>query len=57
MLGFLAIAMYHGLMKIKHYDETKKITHNSQILGAKENLKLSIVGHSCRKASATKPSI
>ena len=35
-----------SLIKLTHYDETKKRAHDSQIVGAKENLKLSHGGSS-----------
>ena len=40
-------------MKLKHYDETKKRAHDSQIVRAKENLKLSYGGASQRQVSGT----
>ena len=36
----------NNLIKLKHYYETKKRTHDSQIVWAKENLKLSQDGPS-----------
>ena len=45
------IAMYlheETLIKLTHYDETKKQAHDSQIVKAKENLKLSHGGSSYR---------
>ena len=40
--GFLTIAMYHhretNLIKVTHYDETKKMANDPQIVIAKENL-------------------
>ena len=36
------------LIKLTHYDETKKRAHDSQIVRAKENLKLSHDGSSYR---------
>ena len=39
--------------QITHYDETKKMAHDSQIVRAKENLKLSHGGPSQRQASGT----
>ena len=35
------IIMENTLIKLTHNDETKKRAHNSQIVRAKENLKLS----------------
>ena len=40
-----------------HYDETKKRAHDSQIVRAKEKLKMSHGGPSYRKASGTNPPI
>ena len=40
-------------MKLTHYDETKGRAHDSQIVRAKENLKLSYVGSSQRQSSDT----
>ena len=40
-----------------HYDETEKRAHDSQIVRAKENLKLSHVGPSYSQASGTNPPI
>ena len=39
--------------QVKHYDETKKRAHDSQIVRAKENLKLSWGGPSQGQASGT----
>ena len=47
----------NNLIKLTHYDETKKRTHNSQIVRAKENFKLSHGGPSYRQASGTNPPI
>ena len=47
--GHLTNAMYHHgetLIKLTHHDETKKMAHDSQIVRAKENLKLSHGGSS-----------
>ena len=49
--GLLTNAMYHhgeNLIKLTHHDETKKQAHDSQIVRAKENLKLSQGGSSYR---------
>ena len=50
--GHLTNAMYHHgkniLINILHHDETKKRAHDSQIVRAKENLKLSHGGSSYR---------
>ena len=50
--GHLTNAMYHHgkntLIKLLHHDETKKRAHDSQIVRAKENLKLSHGGSSYR---------
>ena len=43
--------------QINHHDETKKRAHDSQIVRAKENLKLSHGGSSYIKASGTNPPI
>ena len=45
------------LIKLTPHDETKKRAHDSQIVRAKENLKLSHDGSSYRKASGTNPPI
>ena len=41
------------LIKLTHYDDTKKMAHDSQIVRAKENLKLGHGGPSQRQASDT----
>ena len=50
--GHLTNALYHHgkntLIKLLHHDETKKRAHDSQIVRAKENLKLSHGGSSYR---------
>ena len=51
------IIMENTLIKLLHHDETKKRAHDSQIVRAKENLKLSHGGSSYRLASDTKPPI
>ena len=49
---FLNIVMYHhNLIKLTHYDETKKRAHDSQIVHAKEEPKLSHSTPSQRQAS------
>ena len=48
--------MYHH-REITHYDETEKRAHDSQIVRAKENLKLSSGGSSYSQASGTNPPI
>ena len=47
--------MYHHreTIKLTHYDDTKKGAHESQIVIAKENLKLNYGGPSQRQASGT----
>ena len=49
--------MYHQRekkrIKLIHYDETKERAHDSQIIDAKGNLKLSQGGSSQRSASGT----
>ena len=55
---FLNIVMYHhNLIKLIHYDETKKRAHDSQIVRAKEELKLSHSTPSQRQASGTNQQI
>ena len=53
--GFLTIAIYHHrekkLIKLTHYEETKKSAHDSQIVRAKENIKLSHGGPSQKHAT------
>ena len=53
--GFLTNAMYHHreTIKLTHYDDTKKRTHDSQIVRAKENLQLSYSELSQRQAPGT----
>ena len=49
--GFLTNAMYHHgetLIQLTRHDETKKRAYDSQIVRAKENLKLSHGGSSYR---------
>ena len=57
--GFLTNLMYHHreTIKLTHFDDTKKGTHDSQIVRAKENPKLSYDGPSQRQASDTKERI
>ena len=58
--GCLTSAMYHHgeqTIELTHYDEAKKMAHDSQIVRAKENLKLSNGGPSYRQASGTNPPI
>ena len=50
-------AMGNTLIKLTHHDETKIRFHDSQIVRAKENLKLSHSGSSYRKGSGTNPPI
>ena len=40
-------------IKLTHYDDAKKMAHYSQIVRAKDNLKLSYDGPSQRQASGT----
>ena len=47
------IIMENTLIKLTLHDETKKRAHDSQIVRAKENLKLSHDGSSYRLASGT----
>ena len=51
------IIMENTLIKLTLHNETKKRTHDSQIVRAKENLKLSHGGSSYRTASDTNPPI
>ena len=44
---------HHNLIKLTHYDKTKKRAHDSQIVRAKEELKLSHSTPSQRQASGT----
>ena len=39
--GFLSIELYHHQIKLTHYDKAKERAPDSQIVRAKENLKLS----------------
>ena len=58
--GFLTFAMIiivNNLIKLTHFGETEKMSHDSQIFRAKENLKLSHSGPSYSQASGTNPSI
>ena len=43
------------MIKLKQYNETEKMAHASQIVSAKEILKLSHGGPSCSQASDTQP--
>ena len=45
------------LIKLTHYDEIEKMAQDSQIVRAKENLKLSHGGPSYSQTSGTKPQI
>ena len=45
--------MENTLIKLTHYDETTKMAHDSQIVRAKESLKLSHGGSSYRCALGT----
>ena len=47
----------NNLINLTRYDETKKRAHDSQIVRAKENLKLSHGGPSYNQASGTNPPI
>ena len=51
------IIMENILIALTLHDETKKRAHDSQIVRAKENLKLSHGESSYRYASGTNPSI
>ena len=48
-----ASPLRNNLIKLTHYDGTKKMAHNSQIVRTKENHKLSYGGLSQRQASGT----
>ena len=41
------------LIKLAHYDETKKMAHDSKIVGANKNLKLSYSGPGKRQVLGT----
>ena len=47
----------NNLIKFTHYDETKTMNYDLQIVRAKENLKLSHGGSSLGQASDTNPSM
>ena len=49
---YSASSWRNTLIKLAHYDETMKIAHDSQIVRAKENLKLSHDGPSSGKHQA-----
>ena len=53
--GFLinASSQRNNLIKLTHYDETKKRAHDSRIVRAKETLKLSYIWPRQRQASST----
>ena len=53
--GSLLTIAINTLTKLTHYDETKNRARHSQIVRAKENLKLSHGGSSYRYASGTNP--
>ena len=58
--GFLTSTVHHRRdkqSKLTHYGETEKGAHDSQIVRAKENLKLSHGGPSYSQALGTNPSI
>ena len=44
-------------IKLTHYDDTKKMAHDSQIVRSKEKLKLSYCGPSQPQASGTNQQI
>ena len=48
-----ALSLRNNLIKLTHYGESKKNTHNSQIVRAMGNLKLSHVWPSQRQALGT----
>ena len=47
------LSQRNNQIKLTHYDVTKKMAHDSQIVRAKEILKLSYGGHSQRHAPGT----
>ena len=49
----IILSSRNNLIKLTHYDETKKRAHYSHIVRAKENLKLSYGGPSQRQAPGT----
>ena len=51
------IIIEKNLIELTHSDETKEMAHDSQIVRAKESLKLSHVRPSYRQASGTSPPI
>ena len=55
--GSLLTIAINTLITLTHYDETKNKARDSQIVRAKENLKLSHGGSSYRYASDTNPQI
>ena len=55
--GCFLLLQRNNLIKVAYYDETKKRAHDSQIVRAKEYLKLSHYGPSQRPASDTNGAI
>ena len=51
------LSWINNLIKLTRYHETKKKAHDSEIVRAKQNLKLSHDGPSYRQASGTTPPI
>ena len=49
------LAYRNNIIKLTHYDETKKMVYDSQIVRANKNLKLSHVGSSYSQASGSNP--
>ena len=56
-LSFAMIIIEKQFNQITHFGETEKMSHDSQIFRAKENLKLSHSGPSYSQATGTHPSI
>ena len=54
---YCSASLKRQAIKLTHYDNTEKRAHDSEIVRAKENLKLSHGGHSYGQASGTSPPI
>ena len=52
-----ALLQRNNLIKLPHYDETKKRAHDSQVVRGKENFKLTHGGSSQRHVSGANPPI
>ena len=57
LLFFNVPSKRNNVITLTNYDETEKMAHDSQIVRAKENLKLSHGGPSYSQASGTNPPI